>query len=202
MSQPSDELLAAYLCRTLEPGRVLEIDERLRASADLRARLALVTARLAQEDAPSTSWFVPPAGHQRGVGAPEARVQLALHLGDGGLQPGDLFEVEVGPVADAEALAVVILYRGAGGWQVVFPEVAEEWTPLAEVPVQVDGARVLPLVARADPGHQAWAVALVPVDLAVDWSVEAEARWEPVRIGVRSGEIPVVTVEVVVSGVG
>lgn len=55
------------------------------------------------------------------------------------------------------------------------------------------GGHVVDLVADPDPGHQRWAVALMPPELEIDWS--ADDPWGPLRQGLLRGTVPVRAVD-------
>ena len=71
-------------------------------------------------------------------------------------------------IPEPTAHQVVVLYRRAGQWEVVFPERAGEVLPVTELDTDAQGRRVLELAARPEPGVQRWAVLLPSLDLAID----------------------------------
>lgn len=199
MTRIDDELLLGFLTGTLEPGRSLEVEEELKASAALRVRLSALSAESRARPAVASPWRVPPPGVLRGREAPRPHLELPLHLGPEGLRPGEAFGVRMEPVADADLRRVVVLYRGRDGWRVASPLADDEDARLSEIPPEPDGSRVLTLVTGPEVGAQRWAVVLPIADTPIAWDLPEEDRWTWLQEAVRAGSAPVFSVEVEVS---
>ena len=90
-------------------------------------------------------------------------------------------------VPDDQPRQVVVMRRSEGDWEVRFPQDPADRLPLSDLPLAGD-RRVLDLVAEA-PGRERWAVALPPMDWAVD-------DHDALKRGIERGEIPVQTIDV------
>jgi len=190
----TDRDLLAWLAGALEPGRALDVQEEVSAFPEVRARVALLTQRL-QEDQIRPVWRIPPpgvAGGRRGFTL--ERAALAV-MGEEVIRPGDRFTVRIGAVPDAEDRRLVVLYRRGADWDVVFPSREDEDVQLDVIPAEPSGERVLELVAQEDLGEQRWAVAL-PLADPVDWSLAPEARWQSLVERIATGEVPVTSVRI------
>jgi len=206
MSLVDERTLAAYAAGALEPGLELEVRERLAADPLLRERAAKLEALRAQADMVSRAWEVPPPGVPVGMRPFAAHVQQAYVKGTMGptpLQPGDRFAVVLDALADADQLYLAVLLYGPGGWNVVFPGRPAEVTALSALPLVEPAGREgvqkrrLELVAQRRPGRQRWAVALVPMAMAPDWSERDPARrWATLKEAIDDREVAVTTVEI------
>jgi hypothetical protein len=199
MEPEIDPTLWAYLTGALDPSRSSELEDELLTNQALKAQLASITAQLAKKEDPSPRdpWRIPPPGVStlRGFSVLERRSEL---LGEE-LRAGDPFELLIPPVAEPERRSIAVLYRGPEApWRVLFPRSADDLLTLAELPVE-DGSRRIDLVAQPEPGIQRWAVALPDRDLPVAWADTEETRWEALLRAVERGELPVASVDVVVS---
>jgi len=123
-------------------------------------------------------------------GFPQITPSPAMTLG--GLRPGGRFTLYIEDLPDADARGVVVLYRRAGEWIVVFPELAEEEITLADLPSE-QGKRRLDLSAGPEPGQQTWAIALPQVPGHVDWPLPADRRWRQVQQQIAQKRCPIVT---------
>lgn len=178
MSEIPDRTLLAFLAGALEPGRAADVEEALRASAGLRARLhLLVAARAAPAPTPS-AWAVPPPGPAWGLArAGPAPAGPEAWLGDD-VHTEEPFVLHLRPGDPAERRRVVALREEAGAWTVAWPTRAEELRRVDELPLGPDGARELRLPAGAAPGRQRWVVLAVPEGADVDWALPGPGRWQ------------------------
>ena len=196
MNTITDSELIALLGGALEPDQALDVRSLVNASPALQARLAhLGAARAAAMAPPPPAWWVPPAGLS--VGGLRARQPWADVAGEA-IRAGDRFVVDLEAEGDPASLRVVLMLD-VEGWQVLLPAAPEESLRLADLPEGSSGRR-LELTAPSAPPVQRWAVVLMPEEMAVDWSLEPEARWAPLREAVARGEVGCASFEVTLSG--
>lgn len=193
MTPQSDVRLLAWLAGALEPGDALVVQEAVAAEPALAARAAQLRARLDPPAAAPRRWRVPPprvAGGRAGLSirrAPTATMSTEPES----VRAGERFRLRIAPLDRPADRLLVVLYRGAADWEVVFPATPEEAVALSVLPAKPDGARYLDLVARAEP-QQRWAVALpLRADAAPDWAAPPAARWAALQETLRAGATPI-----------
>lgn len=199
MRSSTDAELIAWAQGALDPDRAEEIAAQIAREPGLARRAAEVLRQPPSWCAePRLGWCLPPPGLARS-GALWARAQTAAVMGRGPLSPGARFEVALGAPPDPADRHVVVLVRREGDWVVVSPTHAREILPLAELPADQDGVRVLSLSAMPEPGLQRWAVVLAPLDPPVDWSAPPERRWSALMVQLQAGLAPAASVAVEVA---
>lgn len=194
-----DAALRALLEGRLEPDEAAEVREAVAARPAARRRLRALREELrgrshARPAAPSR-WWLPPPGLTGGHPAPRLGSPLTTVLA-GRLRPGDRFIIPVSGLARPEAVQVVVLLAGPERWEVVAPSHPDERVTLSQLRAGPDGAWWVELSAAPQPGRQRWAVAFPSVDLQVDWSLDELQRWEPLRLLLAEGSVPVIGWEI------
>ena len=186
----SDRTLRQHLARALDPGRREEVEAALAASADLRARLALL---IATTTGPELSpWRLPPPG-ARMPWAIAADLSAGAAMGEEDSLPGDYLELRY-EVEEGQAEHRLVLLQRAQGqdWEVLFPAAPGEDRPLRAYPREADGRIRLDL-AVADTGTGSLALAFIPPSWTVDWTLPPSARWMALQEALGRGALPVRT---------
>jgi len=191
----NDNQLLRYLANALEPGHREEVEAQLMRSPELRVRLEALAREVDSRLAPRNRWRIPPPGVPSGRQTFSVASRRLAIMGRP-LAPGDLFEIAIAPVPLPESVWFAILSHGADGWEVRFPDSEAEVVALSDIPADTDGQRRIQVRASGQTGRQWWAVALVPMDLAIDWTLAPEARWSPLIDGIADGTVGVTSLEV------
>lgn len=187
------EQLHGWAAGALEPGEEALVAHALAGDPALAAQAEQIGAALDRDEA-RTWWLPPPAS--AGLGA--LRVAAGVLAGES-LRPGDRFTLRIPPLPDPGRRQVVVLQRGAGDWQVVFPRAPQEAVTLECLEPSPDGGWRLDLAARPETGRQRWAVALpLPDEACPDWS--APEPWSVLSSAIRRGAVAASSVDVEVSG--
>jgi len=187
----SDRMILAFLAGALDPSHARRLSSELDTDPQLRARAAVLRARLIEPVDPPR-WRLPPLGVPVGL---RAEFQAEAMMGTG-LRPGDLVRIRV-LVADDTPRQVVVLARHEAIWSVLAPQSSDEILALADLEMDVEGRRVLYLTVDDAPEVQLRAVLLPPLDLPVDWALAPEARWRALQALLDEGDVPVIAVEIV-----
>lgn len=183
--------LLAWATEGLDPSRRRALGERIAASPELRARLAVLARQVAGWRAHPAR----PAPLPRPVPSLRAALQTAPRLGSGPLRPGDLFYVYLHDVPDAATRFLVVLRDHGEGWRGIYPTGPEDLHSADRLPLDGDALR-LGLSADDQLGVQRWAVALPPLWMSLDWTLPAAERWAPILAGVAQRSLPFVEVEI------
>ncbi|MBT3222858.1 MAG: hypothetical protein HN348_27595, partial [Proteobacteria bacterium] len=117
----TDTDLYAYLVGGLNPRRVLEVEEEMAAWPVLKERLATLRVEYSPEVAPPTGWRIPPPSARFSEVFFPVQVHAADVFGDEAIRPRDRFQARICGEQEGGRF-VVVLYRAASGWSVVFPE--------------------------------------------------------------------------------
>lgn len=177
MTDLPDRTLLAWIAGALEPGRAADVEEALRASAALRARLQLLVASGPAPTPGGPRWVVPAPGPGWGLARAAPGAQAGAWLADD-LHVDEPFALLLRPREPAERRRVVVLREAEGGWEVAWPLAEAELRRLDELPAEADGARRLPLRAGPRPGAQRWVAVLVPEGAEIAWELPAGPRWQ------------------------
>lgn len=178
----NQRLIRLYAAGLLDPDDAADLEDRLAASASLRAALRGIRAEPV-EAPPRSPWRVPPPGWGAAL-----RVQTPAVLGPGRVRAGEAFHIDLDELPDAAEREVVVLRQQAGRWEVLAPEQPDDRARLSDFPL-VEGRRRVTLLARG-VGPQRWAVAL-PVWEAWAPAETPAARWEALQRAVAEGRVPV-----------
>ncbi len=203
----TDATLLAHIAGALEPDPDSEVRAALHRSAPLRDRLARL--RRTVEPPPSRIRIPPPgifAGRQpfhfqamtAAVMSGETSAEQGTDMHRVVVAPGDRFRLAIEHREDAEQWMHVVLERLEGAeWEVSFPEDEDDLVRLADLPTVDDGRRMLDLSAPTEPGRHRMALALVPINLRIDWEQEPDAeRWSVLLAGLEDGTFAVAAVHV------
>ena len=186
----TDRTLRRYLAGAMDPGRREEIEAALAASPRLRERLALLAATTLRDE--PSAWRLPPPS-ARGLHRLTPDVQAAAAMGEDGFQDDDYVEIRFQAPEELSDHRLALLERGADGdWSVLYPQSDQEDRPLSAFPREPDG-RVRVDVALSGPGLSRLAIALIPTDIDIDWSVAPARRWLALQEALREGRVPVET---------
>lgn len=205
-----DRTLLAFAAGALEPGPATEVRAAVERSPALQRRLA----GLRRDGAPRRPRFrIPPPGifggrHPIAVQARPAAVMDAgidrdaadshrITIGAGGR-----WRVHIaGQGAPHTWMPVVLEQAGGADWRVTFPEDEDDLLTLADLPPSSAGHHRLDLAAPSRAGTHRFALALVPADAPIRWSVEdTHLRWAMLIEGLADGSVPVSAIEVRVEG--
>ena len=193
MTNPTTVELAAWLEDAIDPDRTEEIDRLVAATPALAARVASLRARLYEVEVTSAPvWSLPLPG-LRLAGAPRVDLRASTVMGD--LTPGARFEVRIDDPPDPSATRLIVLTRGEGDWEVVFPVEPDEDMPVADLPATKGGGRLIGLVAGPTPGAQRWALVYADRSLLIDWDAPPEQRWTPLQVTLSQGLASATVVE-------
>lgn len=192
MSGPrrSERQILAWLAGAMEPGEAAELRARVRDDPGLAARVRDLEARISEGPPREPAWSVPPPGLWGGQRPFAVSVQASA-FSAGPVRAGEAFRVRIQDPGPPERLVIVLL-RGAEGWEVLAPADPDELLRLRELPPDGDGY-ALDLIApeAAEPGRTRWAVALPEVDMVIDWSAPPARRWAALRAALEDGRVPV-----------
>ena len=86
-----------------------------------------------------------------------------------------------------------------GRWDVVWPEHADERTPVEALERDADGALKVSLSASPTIGTQRWLLVFPETPWPVDWSLPRAIRWEQLMARISTGAVPLFTFELEVS---
>ncbi|MCK6502525.1 hypothetical protein L6R53_03870 [Myxococcota bacterium] len=154
---------------------------------------------LVDDEPIASAWRLPPPGMGLGL-----RAGMPGVLAGEGLRPGDRVDLRLEARPDADRLGVVLLRQaqgpGAGPWAVEAPRSQAELVPLSRYPREADGRHSLSVRVQPPAGRQRLGLALVPLDLPIDWTAPGEARWSALLEAVRRGEVAVGTTDLTVGG--
>jgi hypothetical protein len=193
-----DRVLRQYLAGALDPPDQEDVERAMAASPSLLARLAVLRADTAPEPPDGGAprpWFVPPPG----LVPPGTRLApltgraAPVAVMDGGGGGGWLvLHLDVPP--ERHHHRVVVLERHGADWAVGFP--ASEDELLEAGSLGREGDRVRLDYALDAPGVGRIAVVLVPPEIPIDWSADADQRWAAVRDGLAAGTLAAVSFSV------
>jgi len=194
--------LSAWLLGALDPDRAEELAQAVarspalaeRARARQRVLERLPTLRARPMPIPGSDWR----------GQLVARRVHAGNLGEDalgeGLRPGDRVELRVNALTDPIRRELVAMTRDAEGrWDVVWPEHADERTPVEALERDADGALKVSLSASPTIGTQRWLLVFPETPWPVDWSLPRAIRWEQLMARISTGAVPLFTFELEVS---
>jgi hypothetical protein len=194
--------LSAWLLGALDPDRAEELAQAVarspalaeRASARQRVLERLPSLRTRPMPIPGSDWR----------GQLVARRVHAGNLGEDalgeGLRPGDRVELRVSALADPDRRELIAMTRDAlGRWDVVWPEHADERTPVEALERDADGALKVSLSASPTIGTQRWLLVFPEAPWPVDWSLPRAIRWEQLLACISTGSVPLFTFELEVS---
>ncbi|MBK9368525.1 MAG: hypothetical protein IPN01_19825 [Deltaproteobacteria bacterium] len=194
--------LSAWLLGALDPDRAEELAQAVarspalaeRARARQRVLERLPTLRARPMPIPGSDWR----------GQLVARRVHAGNLGEDalgeGLRPGDRVELRVSALTDPTRRELVAMTRDAEGrWDVVWPEHADERTPVEALERDADGALKVSLSASPTIGTQRWLLVFPETPWPVDWSLPRAIRWEQLMARISTGAVPLFTFELEVS---
>ncbi|MBK7759636.1 MAG: hypothetical protein IPI35_25205 [Deltaproteobacteria bacterium] len=194
--------LSAWLLGALDPDRAEELAQAVarspalaeRASARQRVLERLPSLRARPMPIPGSDWR----------GQLVARRVHAGNLGEDalgeGLRPGDRVELRVSALADPDRRELIAMTRDAlGRWDVVWPEHADERTPVEALERDADGAVKVSLSASPTIGTQRWLLVFPETPWPVDWSLPRAIRWEQLMARISTGAVPLFTFELEVS---
>lgn len=197
MPSPSDRALLGYVLDALDPGQTTRLEEEMRADPQQARRMRAIRRRMSkapQHEERFTAWRLPPPGLSAGpfraklmVRASQASEQrLGLHS----------WTLRLATPEEEEDRLLVVMTLGADGWQVVLPTAPDERVSHRDLLRDSEGNAILAL-SQAGPEPLRWAVALPPLDWPVDWSLDAEKRWEFLREAVQFWRVPVAVGELI-----
>lgn len=185
--------LAAWLEDAVDPDRAEEIGRLAAATPTPAARVEALRARLCEAaEVPTPGWLLPLPG-LRLPGAPLVQLSPALVMGT--LSPGSRFEVRIEDPPNPFAARLIVLTRGEGDWEVVFPADPDEDIAVAELPTAKGGGRLVGLVVGPTPGAQRWALIYVDRSVVVEWASPPELRWAPLQLALEQGIASATVVE-------
>ena len=194
--------LSAWLLGALDPDRAEELSQAVASSpalAERARRRQLVLERLP----PLRARPMPIPGSDWRGQLVARRVQSGA-LGEDalgqGLRPGDRVELRVSALTDTNPRELVAMTRDAEGrWDVVWPEHADEHTPVEALERDADGALKVSLSASPTIGTQRWLLVFPETPWPVDWSLPRAIRWEQLMARISTGSVPLFTFELEVS---
>jgi hypothetical protein len=144
---------------------------------------------------PGSDW----RGTARGAQSSGRESSARTRIGEG-LRPGDRVELRVSTLPDPDRRELVAMTRDAEGrWDVVWPEHADERTPVEALERDPDGALKVSLSASPTIGTQRWLLVFPETPWPVDWSLPRAIRWDPLMARISAGAVPLFTFELEVS---
>jgi len=186
-----EEVMYAWLAGALPPGRAFDVEAELRADPALQRRVQQLSAELTAAAAAETPrpqsasrWMLPPPGYGSGV---EANVVGAMDSRR--LPPGGRLRLSLPRNAEPAGGLVVVLWRGAGSWEVIFPRSPSEALDIRRLPRDQSGRRYLEVAARPGVSRQSWAMVIAPSEMWIDWEAPSEERWRPLRQALAAGQL-------------
>lgn len=194
--------LSAWLLGALDPDRAEELTQAVSRSPALAKRAE--ARRRVMERLPSLRARPMPIPGSDWRGQLVARRVQAGILGEDaigeGLRPGDRVELRVSTLPDPDRRELVAMTRDAEGrWDVVWPEHADERTPVEALERDPDGALKVSLSASPTIGTQRWLLVFPETPWPVDWSSPRAIRWDPLMARISAGAVPLFTFELEVS---
>lgn len=189
--------LSAWLLGALDPDRAEELAQAVarspvlteRAQARQRVLERLPSLRARPMPIPGSDWR----------GQLVARRVHAGQLSEG-LRPGDRVELRVSALSDPDRRELVAMTRDSEGrWDVVWPEHADERTPVEALERDADGALKVSLSASPTIGTQRWLLVFPETPWPVDWSLPRAVRWDQLISRISAGLVPLFTFELEVS---
>jgi hypothetical protein len=168
----------------LDPGEATRLREKIAADPALVLAFAELERAPSPPWEPSRAWRLPPPGLYGGPVGFGARVEAALSMG---AEP--LLRLRFQP-PDLNPRAVVLLTRGARGWEVLSPERDEAPLLLADLPVVPETNERELLLTGVDPGPRGLVLALPALELlpTPPWG---EDPWAPLRAALVEDRVPV-----------
>ncbi len=190
--------LSAWLLGALDPDRAAELAQAVARSPALAER-ARARQRVMERLPPLRARPMPIPGSDWRGQLVARRVHAGI-LGEEALRPGDRVELRVSTLTDPDRRELVAMTRDAEGrWDVVWPEHADERTPVEALERDGDGALKVSLSASPTLGTQRWLLVFPEAPWPVDWSLPRATRWEQLIARISAGAVPLFTFELEVS---
>lgn len=176
------ELIALH-SGALDPSAERALRERIAASPALAARFAALRPD------------PPPASADRGWRVPRPRAYAESSLSLTFSSVGSTRRIaRIPDRPDAGERLFVLLVREQGFWRCAWPPEARYASSLATLPLR-EGGREFSWDPAMVPGAEAWAIALPPISLPIEWSAPEQIRWNAVISAVMTGQVPVLHLE-------
>ncbi|MEY3210318.1 MAG: hypothetical protein RIT28_799 [Pseudomonadota bacterium] len=186
--------LSAWLLGALDPDRAEELSQAIARSPALAER-ARARQRVMERLSPLRARPMPIPGSDWRGQLVARRVHAGI-LGEDALRPGDRVELRVSALTGPDPRELVAMTRDAEGrWDVVWPEHADERTPVEALERDPDGALIVNLSASPTIGTQRWLLVFPETPWPVDWSLPRAIRWDQLMARISTGAVPLFTFE-------